>query len=179
MRWTARALPSVVVLATAADDISDPRFRIAFPSLNNVRTGDGPEQVLLRGSSAFHLHLNSGGAHPPAVLLPFDKLFEVRAAAALRLWRGLAKRNPGPNPAALSPQRRKRLVLALRTLDARLQTASYREIAAALFDLPDMADAVWQSHELRGQVIRLAKLGTDLMQGGYRNLLLYPYRRRP
>jgi len=42
-----------------------------------------------------------------------------------------------------------------------------------------MADAVWQSHELRGQVIRLAKLGTDLMQGGYRNLLLYPYRRRP
>jgi len=169
----------VIVLTTAGDDISDPRFHVAFPSLNNVRTADGPEQVLQRGPSAFHLHVNSSGASLPAVLLPFDKLFEVRAAAALRLWRGLAKRNPDPNPAALSPQRRKRLVLALRALDARLQNASYREIAAVLFDLPDMSDAVWQSHELRGQVIRLAKLGTDLMQGGYRNLLLYPYRRRP
>jgi hypothetical protein len=163
----------------AGEDVCDPRFRIAFPSLNNIRAADGPEQILLSGASTFHLHLNNGGANPPAVLLPFDKLFEVRAAAALRLWRGLAKRNPGTNPAALSPQRRKRLVLALRTLDARLQTASYREIATVLFDLPNMADAVWQSHELRGQIIRLAKLGTDLMQGGYRNLLLYPYRRRP
>jgi hypothetical protein len=146
--------------------------------LSGVRTADGPEHVLLRGPSAFHLHMSSSGANPPAVLLPLDKLFEVRAAAALRLWRALAKRNPGPNPAALSPQRRKRLVLALRTLDARLQDASYHEIGTVLFDLPDMPDAVWQSHDLRGQVIRLAKLGTDLMQGGYRNLLLYPYRRR-
>lgn len=179
MRWTARALPSAIVLTTAGEDIADPRFRVAFPSLSGVRKADGPEQVLLRGPSAFHLHIRSCGASPPAVLLPFDKLFEVRAAAALRLWRGLAKHNPGPNPAALSPQRRKRLVLALRALDARLQSASYREIATVLFDLPDMPDAVWQSHELRGQIIRLAKLGTDLMRYGYRNLLLYPYRRRP
>ena len=62
---------------------------------------------------------------------------------------------------------------------ARLENASYREIATVLFNLPDMPDAVWQSHELSGQIIRLAKLGADLMQGGYRNLLLYPYRRRP
>ena len=62
----------------------------------------------------------TAGGNTTAVLLPFDGLFEVRVAAALRLWRAVNGRRPGPNPAALSEARRNRLILALRALDGRL-----------------------------------------------------------
>lgn len=108
-----------------------------------------------------------------------DRLFEVRAAAAIRAWRALNNRNPGPNPAALSQQRRNRLVMALRALDARLQNVTHRDIAKVIFGLGTMSTRTWEGHDLRDRTMRLARLGFDLMQGGYRNLLLHPYRRPP
>ena len=39
-----------------------------------------------------------------------------------------------PTPALLTPERRNRLILALRALDGRLERATYPEIAAVLFD---------------------------------------------
>jgi len=113
-----------------------------------------------------------------AALLPFDEHFPTRAAAALRVWRVLTDRKPGRDPQALTPARRKRLVLALRALDGRLAHASYREIANGLFGpLPLRGDADWNRHDLRDRTIRLARLGLELAQGGYRHLLLYPSRR--
>jgi hypothetical protein len=108
-----------------------------------------------------------------------DRLFEVRAAAAIRAWRALNNRNPGPNPAALSQQRRNRLVMALRALDARLQNVTHHDIAKVIFGLGTMSTRTWEGHDLRDRTMRLARLGFDLMQGGYRNLLLHPYRRLP
>jgi hypothetical protein len=113
-----------------------------------------------------------------AAVLPLDALFPVRVAAALRVWRALSGRSPGPDPQALPATRRARLVLALRALDGRLDQASYREIAEGLFGpLPLRGDADWNSHDQRDRTIRLARLGQTLMRGGYRRLLLYPYRR--
>lgn len=177
VQWTARALPSVVVITDAVTDLTDPRFRLSYPALEHARTIGQSDHILRRAASAFRLHLH-GNADPPAVLLPLDRLFDVRAMAALRLWRALAGRNPGANPAALPPARRKRLIAALRALDGRLAGASYRELAIVLLQLEDMTDAAWQTDERRGQIIRLAKLGMMLMTSGYRDLLLYPYRRR-
>ena len=77
--------------------------------------------------------LEAPGEETPCVVLPLDELFEVRATAAIRLWRGLSGRSLGQNPAELPPARRERLVLALRALDGRLEKASYRDIAEALF----------------------------------------------
>ena len=71
-----------------------------------------------------------------AVLLPLDQLFDIRVAAALRLWRGLTGRTPGPNLGILTPERRGRLILALRALDGRLERATYPEIAAVLLKKP-------------------------------------------
>jgi hypothetical protein len=127
----------------------------------------------------FRAHIDEAGAEPPAVLLPLDQLFEIRATAAIRLWRGLIGRNPAPNPAALSKARRDRLILALRALDGRLDDASYREIAGALFDAGEVSERGWKGHDLRDRTIRLVHFGLDMMRGGYRRLLLYPYRRRP
>ena len=127
----------------------------------------------------YRVHMDEAGAEPPAVLLPLDQLFEIRAIAAIRLWRGLTGRNPGPNPAALSKARRDRLILALRALDGRLEDASYREIAAALFGAGRVPERGWKGHDLRDRTIRLVRFGLDMMRGGYRRLLLHPYRRRP
>ena len=62
---------------------------------------------------------------------------------------------------------------------ARLEAATYREIANTLFDLSAMSARSWKTHDLRDQAILLARLGNRLMLGGYRDLLLHPYRRRP
>jgi hypothetical protein len=90
----------------------------------------------------------------------------------------LSGHNPGPNPAALSKARRDRLILALRALDGRLDDATYREIASALFTHPGVSDRGWKSHDLRDRTIRLVRLGLGMMRSGYRQLLLYPYRQR-
>jgi hypothetical protein len=110
--------------------------------------------------------------------LPLDQFFESRTTAAIRLWRGLAGRNPGPNPAALPKARRDRLVLALRALDGRLDDATYREIAGVLFGDAGASDRGWKSHDLRDRTIRLVRFGLGMMRSGYRRLLLYPYRRQ-
>lgn len=140
---------------------------------------EGPARLIQRRGTVFRLHiLEEPGEKTPCVLLPLDRLFEVRAMAAIRLWSGLTGRSPGRNPAELPPARRERLVLALRALDGRLENASYREIAEALFGSSRMPDRGWKTHDIRDRTVRLARLGFSLMQGGYRRLLLYPYRGR-
>jgi T6SS, Transcription factor, DNA binding domain len=144
-----------------------------------VLAADGPARLIQRRGTAFRLHiLEAPGEHTPCVVLPLDQLFEVRATAAIRLWRGLTGRSPGRNPAELPPARRERLILALRALDGRLEKASYRDIAEALFGSSRMPDRGWKTHDIRDRTVRLARLGFSLMQGGYRRLLLYPYRDR-
>ncbi|HEV2097598.1 MAG TPA: DUF2285 domain-containing protein [Stellaceae bacterium] len=126
----------------------------------------------------FRLHLVEDPGGGACVLLPLDRLFELRTAAALRLWRALAGRPFGLDPAGLSAARRDRLVLALRALDARLVEASYREIGGALFGADRVPERGWKTHDLRDRTARLVRLGVAMMRGGYRRLLLYPFRGR-
>jgi hypothetical protein len=174
--WTAQALPSVIALARLPTDLADPRLRINPPP-GPVLAGDGAERLIELRGGLHRLHLvEDPGEETGCVLLPLDRLFDIRAAAALRLWRILSGRPPGPDPARLPAPRRDRLVLALRALDARLDRASYREIAAALFGVACVPKSGWKTHDLRDRTARLARLGFAMMQGGYRRLLLYPYR---
>jgi hypothetical protein len=176
--WTAAALPSVVALTRLPPELGHPEFTPRPLSLNPVLAAEGDDYVIERLGVEVRVHLDSGVDDPTAVLLPFDGLFEVRVAAALRLWRALNGRRPGPNPAALSEARRNRLVLALRALDGRLDGATHREIAAALFGVNAVAERDWISHDLRDRTARLVRLGVAMMNGGYRRLLLQPYRGR-
>jgi hypothetical protein len=177
--WAPHALPSVIALTRLPAELADPKFRLPLLSLDSSLATNDAERVVERRGAMLRVHMDEAGAEPPAVLLPLDQLFEIRATAAIRLWRALTGRNPGPNPATLSKARRDRLVLALRALDGRLEDASYREIAGALFGAGDVSERGWKSHDLRDRTIRLVRFGLDMMQGGYRRLLLYPYRRRP
>jgi hypothetical protein len=106
-----------------------------------------------------------------AVELPLDRDFEYRAHAGRRLWRALNGRPQGPPPHALSAQRRRRLALALRALDARIDGSTYREIAEVLFDPGRISERDWRTHDLRNRTIRLVQSGFALMRGGYRALL--------
>ena len=106
-----------------------------------------------------------------AAELPFDDNFNARAYAARRLWRGLNGRGAGPAFQELSPQRRQRLMLALRALDARAEGNSYRVIAQGLFGAHRIPERSWKTHDLRNRTIRLVQRGYALMRGGYRELL--------
>jgi hypothetical protein len=176
--WTAAALPSVIAIGSLPDDLADPNLRVHSLPLGPPLAENRPERLIEREGSLFRLHIVEDPAGGACVLLPLDRLFEVRAAAALRLWRALARRPIGRDPATLPAARRDRLVLALRALDGRLAEASYREIAGALFGAARVPERGWKTHDLRDRTARLVRLGVAMMQGGYRRLLLYPYRGR-
>jgi hypothetical protein len=78
----------------------------------------------------------------------------------------------------LSPQRRQRLALALRALDARVEGNSYRTIAEGLFGAKRIPEGAWKTHDLRNRTIRLVQSGFALMRGGYRALLRQAHRKK-
>jgi hypothetical protein len=168
----------VVTLTKAPDVLADPRLGLGARSLQAILTVEDEDQIVELRGARLRLHRVDRVGDPVAVLLPLDQLFDIRAAAALRLWRGLTGRTPGPDLGALTPERRNRLILALRALDGRLERATYPEIAAVLFDTAPISKRDWISHELRDQTGRIIRLGFSMMRGGYRRLLLHPYRRR-
>ena len=176
--WASHALPSVVSLTSLPAGLADPVFQLPPFSFDSTLAAGDAEHIIALGDTVFRVNLDGAGTEPPAVLLPLDHLFEIRAMAAIRLWRALTGRNPGRDRAALSETRRKRLILALRVVDARLEGASYREIASVLFGLGSISRREWKTHDLRDRVIRLGRLGFGMVDGGYRRLLLHPYRRR-
>ena len=176
--WTPRILPSVVTLTKTPDGLADPRFELASRSLQSILAVDDEDQVVELRGARLRLHREGKVGGAVAVLLPLDQFFDIRATAALRLWRALTSRTPGSGLGVPTPERRNRLILALRALDGRLERATYAEIAAILFDTEPISKRDWISHELRDQTGRIVRLGFSMMRGGYRRLLLHPYRRR-
>jgi hypothetical protein len=168
----------VIALTSLPANLADPAFQLPPLPLNSGLAVDDAEHLIQHRGVVFRVHIDDSGVDPPAALLPLDQLFEIRAAAAIRFWRGLTGRNPGPNPAALSMARRDRLILALRAVDGRYKHASYRDIARVLFGLDDGAERGWKSHDIRDRTIRLVRFGLGMIRGGYRRLLIHPYRRR-
>jgi hypothetical protein len=166
-------------LAAIPPDLKHPDVAITAFNTALLQAADGAEQMVGDRTNAFRVHMMDGSAMQGlAVVVPLDELFGVRLAAARRLWLGLNGRDPGADPAMPPASQRTRLTHALRALDGRLDEATYRDIAAALFGAKRIPARGWKTHDLRDRTIRLARLGAELMQGGYRQLLLYPFRQR-
>ena len=85
---------------------------------------------------------------------------------------------PGPPFHTLSSQRRQRLALALRALDARMGGNTYRVIAEVLFGTKRIPEHAWKTHDLRNRTIRLVQSGFALMRGGYLELLRQSRRKK-
>lgn len=178
--WIPAALPTVIPLTSLSLELRSLVAPLDLGRLGGPIVAD--RQVQLFEATPGLLRLErldpTFGIGPAAVLLPLDGLFEIRAAAAVRLARALTGRRLEADPSALPANRRARLLLALRALDGRLDDATYREIAETLFGAHRLPDHGWKKHDLRDRTVRLAQLGFRLMRGGYRHLLLHPYRRK-
>jgi hypothetical protein len=157
-------------------------------SLDLTALGDGQ---LRQGADGWHAVLHVHGVEHRvwlkeapilsvsyAVELPLDRDFEFRADAGRRLWKGLNGRPQGKPLHAVSAHRRRRLALALRALDARVDGATYREIAEVLFPAIPISELDWKTCDLRKRIIRFAETGFALMRGGYRSLLHPPRRKK-
>jgi hypothetical protein len=177
--WAPEVLPTVIPVRPASLVGSHSHVSLDLSDLNKGQLRQGPD--------GWHVVLNLRGvehrvwfkeapvvAVTYAVELPFDRDFEFRADAGRRLWRALNGRPPGAPLHALSESRRRRLALALRALDARMDGSTYREIAEVLFGAERISERDWRTHDLRNRTIRLVQSGFALMRGGYRALLRPP-----
>lgn len=109
------------------------------------------------------------------VILPFDKLLELRAEAVLRLWRVMVGRSEGRWAHDFPKQTRDRHILILRALDGRANGASYRKLAEGLLGFRGRR-ADWDTDPRKNQARRLVADGRYYVRGGYRDLLRYPIR---
>jgi hypothetical protein len=104
-----------------------------------------------------------------------DDDFLLRTASLLRFLQYLTghKASSLPRPPQLTRRQRARLILMLRALDARLESATYREIAVALLDpaAAHLSATEWKNSALRAHVIRLVADAIATMNGGYFKLL--------
>jgi len=141
----------------------------------------GPEGLsLLHGTDDERipvlLHGNAELDQPLAAIIPLDADGLDRIEAAARLWRSLHK-PPSSSDMRLTRQQRRRLKHMLQAVDGRLDGASYREIAEAIFGAKRVADDPWKTSALRDSTMDLVKGGLALIAGGYRKLLRHRRRR--
>ncbi|WP_296350812.1 DUF2285 domain-containing protein [Reyranella sp.] len=129
-----------------------------------VNDTDGPMSLWLKGERT---------ARPMAALVPLDETVLLRLAGLVRLKRRLDRHPAGPLPSAwqITARLRKRLLNMIRALDGRLEGASYREVAMALYGPDAVARFPWKTSSVRGQTIRLVADAVAIMDGGYRKLL--------
>jgi len=179
--WAPEVLPTIIPIVKSTAASNGNTLGLAEMSAGEFRQASDGWHVLLRIRGFEHrLWLREplvvGSSY--AAELPLDVDFEIRAHAARRLWRALNGRATGPAFHELSPQRKQRLALALRALDASVDGNSYREIAEVLFGAKRIPERSWKTHDLRNRTIRLVQSGFVLMRGGYRELLRQTRRKK-
>lgn len=179
--WAPEVLPTIIPIVKSTAASNGNTLGLAEMSAGEFRQASDGWHVLLRIRGLEHRlwlrePLVAGSSY--AAELPLDVDFEIRAHAARRLWRALNGRATGPAFHELSPQRKQRLALALRALDASVDGNSYREIAEVLFGAKRIPERSWKTHDLRNRTIRLVQSGFVLMRGGYRELLRQTRRKK-
>lgn len=175
--WAPEAVPTIVPVRPALL-VEETRSRVSLElsslSESQLRQGpDGWHAVLYLRGVEHRIWFKEGPilASAYTVELPLDRDFDFRAAAGVRLWRGLNGRPQGAPPQAISAHRRRRIALALRASDAWNDGASYWEIVEALMPAHGIPRRDWGTSEIRDQIKRLVRTGFGLVQSGYRALL--------
>lgn len=113
------------------------------------------------------------GADPTSsvvALIPLDADMLGRLEALTRLWRSLGGRKSPPDT-RMTPQQRRRLRRMIQAADGRMNGASYREIALAMYGGARVSAEPWKTSSIRASVIGLVKGGLDAINGGYLNFL--------
>jgi hypothetical protein len=177
--WHMAALKQVVRVRAAAPPHRESPAPITLSSFNVDRTAaigvDNVPLVLMKGLG-FHVPVE---IHDIAVLTnPFAPTFEIDGFSDLGAQTALLKRlrrftEPAPSTTNRpAPAIDERLHHALIALDESLRGKTYRQIAITIFGEKKVAEE-WQgpSQFLKDRTRRLVAKGTELMKGGYRELL--------
>lgn len=171
--WAPDTDPGTVVLAAlpAAPGLESVESR-ELDSGTARAAADGLSVIHGHGASAVRLILigDVPPDHPVAALVPLGADGLDRIDAVTRLWRAFNKRTVPPD-ARLTAQQRRRLRRILQAVDGRMDGASYREIADAIYGASRVAEDLWKTSALRDSTIDLVKDGFALIGGGYRKLL--------
>ncbi len=171
--WAPEADPGTVILAALPP--MPGLESVAPPDLDRGTarsSADGLSIIHGHGASTVRLFLTGDVApdHPVAALVPLGADGLDRIEAVTRLWRAFNNRPMSPD-ARLTAQQRRRLRHMLQAVDGRMDGASYRQIAHAIYGSSRVADSPWKTSALRDSTIDLVKDGFALIAGGYRKLL--------
>jgi hypothetical protein len=113
-----------------------------------------------------------------AAVIPIDDNLLDRIEALTRLSRAWLKRPPLRDTRMTIDQRR-RFRLKLRAADGRMNGATYREIAIAIYGAARIQTEPWKTSPLRDSVIAFVETGMALISGGYLQLLRHRRRTPP
>lgn len=177
--WAPEADPGTVIL-TALPPMPG-LVSVAPAELDRDAARSSPDGLsILHGHGASTVRLLLTGDVAPddlvAALVPLGADGLDRIEALTRVWRAFNNR-PVPPDSRLTAQQRRRLRHMLQAVDGRMDGASYREIADAIYGASRVAENPWKTSALRDSTIDLVKDGLALIAGGYRKLLRH--RRRP
>lgn len=169
MFWTPSIAPAAVgyIVPVPGGDVQT--LRIDAEDVTIIGTQDGLMCVRLPSGALLVLdpqYLQ----HPIGILLPLDDHWAARLDTLNALRAQILGRKQPPSP--LTSQQRRRILLALRTLDARKDRASYQQIARHFFGADAVSREHWKTSSLKAQIARLVAHGTHLTTTGYRLLLL-------
>lgn len=171
--WQPDVDPGTVLLSARVPITNAPAISLAHIDHAATRHDPGGTSVVLRASASCLRVLlldNAKPGGPLAAIVPLDIFGLDRIEAMSRLWRVLNNR-PVPPHARLTKQRRRRLRLMLQAIDGRLDGATYREIAKALYGELRVDQEHWKTSPLRDSTIALVKDGRAMIAGGYLKLL--------
>lgn len=177
--WHARALKRVArlkALPAREGDEEPPNVLADFKvERHAVIDADGRPLVLLKGRGvhvAVELHDLTVLTRRFRPVFELERLSELAAQTELlkRLQRFMVKETAPPETSSFGAD--ERLRQALLALDESLNGKTYRQIATTIFGAKMVADE-WQgpSQFLKDRTRRLVAKGTELMRGGYRDLL--------
>lgn len=105
-----------------------------------------------------------------AVVIPIDDDILDRIDALTRLSRASLQRPP-LRDTRMTVEQRRRFRLKLRAADGRMNGATYREIAIAIYGAARIDTEPWKTSPLRDAVIAFVEAGMALINGGYLHLL--------
>jgi hypothetical protein len=105
-----------------------------------------------------------------SALIPLDNNTLGRIEALTRFYSAQLGRAIPPDT-RLTSQQRRRLRFMIQAVDGRINAATYREIANAIYGASRVADMPWKTSPLRDSVIALVKDGIAMVGGRYKQLL--------
>lgn len=168
--WSPSNNPALIVLTQRPDFLPQADNSLAD---SFIAERDGPEgaySVLREHDLQILFRPGVSPTDQLAAVIPIDDDILDRIDALTRLSRAWLERPP-LRDTRLTVDQRRRFRLRLRAADGRMNGATYREIAIAIYGAARVETDPWKTSPLRDAVIGFVEAGMALIGGGYLKLL--------